>query len=350
MNPTRRTLGALLFVSALVIAPMMAGQMSAVAQGGATVYVYLPCVRIPVLPTRTPTCTSSPTVTETPTPTTTYTPSATPTSTETPTATPTPTCTTTPSVTPTSSPTATSTVTPTPTWTSTPTRTETPTRTPTPTSTPTRTPTRTYTPTATRTRTPTPTSSSCNQRWQLLGNVSFESGLAGWGTYGWPIVSDIMALDGSHSVFMGGYNNASAGIYQSVQVPSWAETAAAYMSWTMTSQEFTSYPYDCLAISVYDSSYRLARGYVCNDAPRGAWYTGRLNLGNVATRRGHTFTVMVEISNDESYWTAWWIDLVRLYFACGSYQAGPGEADATAPLYPPASEWSPSWHMGEPGG
>jgi len=103
---------------------------------------------------------------------------------------------------------------PAPTLTSTPTATTPPTLTPTitPTSTTTATPTITSTltpvlPAATSTKMPTPIP-GCNGSSQAVINPSFESGFSNWSALGNPLWINGIAVDGSHSMFLGGYNYA----------------------------------------------------------------------------------------------------------------------------------------------
>src|SRR5947208_4197554 len=95
--------------------------------------------------------------------------------------------------------------------------TNTPTNTPTPHPRATNTPTRT--PTNTPTRTPTPVSGGCNN---VIGNGGFESGTTPWvqsSTNGYQLIDTTRPHTGSYSAYLGGYNNGTDTIYQTVSIP-----------------------------------------------------------------------------------------------------------------------------------
>ena len=262
-------------------------------------------------PTSTPTPTNTSMPTNTPTPTASQTPTATNTVTLTPTRT--------------NPPTATHTATITPTPTNTPTASRTPTLTPSLTSTCTATSSATLSPTPSRTptKTPTLTPTQCDGYWQAIQNGSFEYGFALWRSWGTPVLDCSMATSGFCSVRLEGYPGGSDCVNQEVIVPPWAETAAVYVDWHMLSFEPPGSLYDALGISVYYGLTKLAGQFIRTDAPRGTWYWTRVGIPSISAYRGQQLSILITAFDSGGPVSYWWVDNVRLYFACGSWVAKP---------------------------
>jgi hypothetical protein len=140
------------------------------------------------------------------------------------------------------------------------------------------------------------------------------------------------ASDGQRSVVIPGIPSTRGALSQIVTVPAWAERATMLFDWYMTSAEGTTYQYDALYVSVsgVNTLEQLGGGAIWNTAPRGTWYTARAVVSNVANYRGQPIGVMFAGFNDATNVTTWYVDNVRLYFMCGSYQAD--EADRSTRL------------------
>jgi hypothetical protein len=169
----------------------------------------------------------------------------------------------------------------------------------------------------TPTWTPTPIS-GCNGSVQAVINPSFESGFSNWSALGYPLWINGVAIDGTHSMLLGGYNYANDLLAQFMVVPSWAETAAVYASWDMTSTDTPYYPTDALQIAIFDSGTNFLEDYfVWNTSPRGLWYYTRQPIPNIAAYRGTSISVALGAITDYSYPTGWYVDNVWVVFACG---------------------------------
>jgi hypothetical protein len=153
-------------------------------------------------------------------------------------------------------------------------------------------------------------------------NPSFESGFANWSTVGYPLWVDGFAIDGTHSMLLGDYDNAEDLLVQFINVPSWAETAAVYASWYMTSTDTPYYPTDALQISVFDSGANFLEDYfVWNTSTRNQWFYTRQTVPNISAYRNTTISVTLGAITDSSLPTGWYVDKIWLVFACGSTPA-----------------------------
>lgn len=123
-------------------------------------------------------------------------------------------------------------------------------------------------------------------------------------------------------MFFAGYNNALDSIVQTVVVPQWAETGTLYFAERMTSDDSTIYQYDLFDVQLWDTyggEFELVIHISSwNTAPRGEWFESHVFLGDISSLQGHPLNLVFVACTDGSLPTRWWIDNVRLVFACGS--------------------------------
>jgi len=204
----------------------------------------------------------------------------------------------------------------------------TPTWTPGPTTTPTSTTeaTRASTPTLTHTSTATPTvtPTQCYGAAQVVLNPSFETGWWPWMIQkGYPERTSAHAADGLYSVWFGGYNDAMDWLVQDMIAPQWADDAALYFCWRMISEDSPLQSYDYLTLWLWDEDVGegLLYAEVNNTATRGYGFSRCAQLApeDVIAARGHTLRVVIGGYTNSTLPTEWFVDNVRLYFACGGY-------------------------------
>jgi hypothetical protein len=158
----------------------------------------------------------------------------------------------------------------------------------------------------------------------MVQNPSFEGASPEpWALANGAVYWVTCSADGLYCLQFGGANNESEVVAQELTapVPEWAETGAVYFSWRMLSQDVTTYPYDKFSVQLWDKyqggyTNVLASG-VYNTDSRGVWYTERLAIPSAPALRGHPLLVALVAATDESYPTWWYIDNVRVVFACG---------------------------------
>jgi hypothetical protein len=107
---------------------------------------------------------------------------------------------------------------------------------------------------------------------------------------------------------MGGYNNASEGIYQTVTIPS---NGTLTYWWYMTSQEGTGTAYDYMRVRLYNTSGGLVATLRTrsNTAARNAWFQDGIS---VAAYAGQTLRVRFEATTDYSLVSSFYVDDVSL--------------------------------------
>ncbi|MHB0858313.1 MAG: hypothetical protein ACYC5M_12170 [Anaerolineae bacterium] len=160
----------------------------------------------------------------------------------------------------------------------------------------------------------------CDGSQQVLQNGGFEEGWAWWSLSGDPLLSTDTAASGQNSALLAGYNDSRDELRQTVSVPAWAETGKLYISWLMQTIDSATTDYDYLYITVRDltAGQAIVQVYVANNTPTGAWYWSWESIPDVAARRGHSLQVEILAWTDESLPTVWFVDDVKLVFACGS--------------------------------
>lgn len=173
-------------------------------------------------------------------------------------------------------------------------------------------------PTATRTNTPvpptatnTPTGGCAN----VIVNGGFESGSASWtesSSGGYELIDTTRPHTGAYSAYLGGYNNGTDSVYQTVSIPAGATSAnLSYWSY-MTSSEGTGTPYDYLYVEVRSTSGALLGTLKTqnNTGTRGAWLqTTNLSL---LPWKGQTVRVQFRATTDSSLVTSFFVDDVVL--------------------------------------
>jgi len=228
----------------------------------------------------------------------------------------------TPTSTPTATPTGTVPPTATPTATSTPTRTSTPTTTPTGTvpHTPTPTPTTTPTGTVPPTPTPTPTVTStppvpCEN---ILPHGDFEAGLLPpWGSVGGTQVTTARAHSGTHSVRLGGVNNAVDELFAGVELPP-AATSMTLSYWWYVESTDPNPGADIMVVVVGKEGYEGIIQTLTNSSPRDTWHQTTFDVSSYAGQMmGITFHAETN-GNDP---TNFYVDDVQVQ-VCGAAPVG----------------------------
>jgi len=200
----------------------------------------------------------------------------------------------------------------------TPTVTASPSATPTWTPGPTMTPTSTAT--ATGTATPTLTPTPCYGETQVLLEPGFETDENWMVGLGNPSRTSDNAFSGSYSTWFCGTNSDEDSLHQYVTVPDWAETGAVYFAWYMVSEDSLSFCYDKFTLKIWDMYGGIVRmPVICSYFDRNQWTVHRASLGNVTALRGHPLDVVLRAQTNATLPTGWYIDDVRLVFACGGY-------------------------------
>ncbi len=220
--------------------------------------------------------------------------------------------------TPTTPPTATRTNTPTPppaasnTPTTPPAATNTPTTPPAPTNTFTPAPpTNTFTPApATNTATATP-ATTCGE---TLANGGFEGGTTPWvqtSTNGYQLIDTTRPHTGTHSAYLGGYNNGTDTIYQQVTIPATATSASLSYWWYMTTQEACCTPYDYMYAQVLNSSGAVLGTLqtLNNASTANTWTKSTFSL---LAYKGQTIRIYFKATTDVSLISSFFVDDVSL--------------------------------------
>lgn len=190
--------------------------------------------------------------------------------------------------------------------------------TPTPslTATPTSSPTVTPTPSPTEISSPTPCSA------QVLANPSFESGTAPWVLPGVATRVPTVGPDGSYAIELpvnGVQGQRYSQIIQTTTVPAWAQTGAFYFDVIMGAHDADGG--DQLTVGLLDASSLQIVAWSTDSADSGysTWTTIRLPIANASDYANQTMTVeFFALSDSDLQPTAWFVDNVRLVFACGS--------------------------------
>jgi len=110
-------------------------------------------------------------------------------------------------------------------------------------------------------------------------------------------------------------------LWQDAVVPNWAETAAVYLDWLMFTTNSTE-KHSQLFVTVGDETSTIAFWSVWNNEPPSAtWFWMKIPIDSIAAYRGRTLTTQVTVWEALGATTVWYVDNVRLYFACGSWIA-----------------------------
>lgn len=163
-------------------------------------------------------------------------------------------------------------------------------------------------PTPTPSPTPSPTPAPVGN---VIVNGGFENGTSPWvqsSSGGYQLITTNRPRTGAYSVWMGGYNNASESIYQTITVPS-NGTLTYY--WYMTTQESGSTAYDYLRVRIYNTSGTLLATLrtFSNASGAGQWRQDSLSLASYA---GQSVRVHFSVTTDSSLTTSFYIDDVAV--------------------------------------
>jgi subtilisin family serine protease len=144
-----------------------------------------------------------------------------------------------------------------------------------------------------------------------IQNGGFENGTSPWvqsSSGGYQLITTNRPRTGSYSAWLGGYNNGTDTIGQTVTIPS---NGTLTYWWYMTSSEGTSTAYDYFRVRLYNSSGALVATVRTrsNTAARGAWFQDSISLGTYA---GQALKVQFEVTTDYSLVTSFFVDDVSL--------------------------------------
>jgi subtilase family serine protease len=147
---------------------------------------------------------------------------------------------------------------------------------------------------------------------QVLQNGGFESGTSPWvesSSGGYELIDTTNPHNGSHSAFLGGYDNANDVIYQTVSVPASASTATLSY-WTDVETSETTHSYDYLYVQVRDTTGHLLKTLQTqSDASASGWRQQSFDLG---AYRGKKIEVYFRVTNDGSNPTDFFVDDVSV--------------------------------------
>jgi subtilisin family serine protease len=144
-----------------------------------------------------------------------------------------------------------------------------------------------------------------------LTNGGFENGTSPWvesSSGGYELITSDRAHTGSHGAWLGGYNNGTDAVSQTVTIP--ANGTLTYW-WYQTSAEGTATAYDFFRVKLYDSTGKLVATVKTrsNRDARSAWYQDSIGLGAYA---GQTLRVEFSVTTDYSLTTSFFLDDVAL--------------------------------------
>lgn len=144
-----------------------------------------------------------------------------------------------------------------------------------------------------------------------IQNGGFENGTSPWVEFssgGYQLVDPTWPHTGSYSAWMGGYNNATESISQSVTIP--PDGTLTYW-WYMTSSEGPWIAYDYLHVRLYNSSGALVATLKTrsNRDARNTWSQDSVSLASYA---GQTLRIDFGVTTDFSLSTSFFVDDVEL--------------------------------------
>jgi subtilisin family serine protease len=158
---------------------------------------------------------------------------------------------------------------------------------------------------------PTPTPTPPPPGSSVIVNGGFENGTSPWqqsSSGGYQLITTTRPHAGAYSAYLGGYNNATDTIYQTITIP--ANGTLTYW-WYMTTSEIGSTPYDYLRVRLYTTSGALVATLrtFSNASGAGAWRQDSLSLASYA---GQTLRVQFTTTTDFSLRTSFFVDDVSV--------------------------------------
>lgn len=144
-----------------------------------------------------------------------------------------------------------------------------------------------------------------------IENGGFENGTSPWvesSSGGYQLIDPTWPHTGSYSAWMGGYNNATESISQTVTIP---PNGTLTYWWYMTSSEGSSTAYDYLRVRLYNSSGALVATLKTrsNKDARNAWFQDSVSLASYA---GQTLRIDFGVTTDFWLSTSFFVDDVEL--------------------------------------
>ena len=116
---------------------------------------------------------------------------------------------------------------------------------------------------------------------------------------------------GTHSAYLGGYNNGTDTIYQQVTIPATATSASLSYWWYKTTQEACCTPYDYMYVQVLNSSGAvLGTLQTLNNASTGNTWTK--STFSLLAYKGQTVRIYFKVTTDPSLVTSFFVDDVSL--------------------------------------
>jgi thermitase len=146
---------------------------------------------------------------------------------------------------------------------------------------------------------------------ETIVNGGFENGTSPWtqtSSGGYQLIDPTRPHAGSYSAWLGGYDNGTDTISQTVKVP-----AAGTLSywWYMTTRESGSTPYDYFRVRLYNTSGGLVATLrtFTNASGAGSWRQDSLSLGSYA---GQTVRIEFSATTDYSLPSSFFVDDLSL--------------------------------------
>jgi len=145
-------------------------------------------------------------------------------------------------------------------------------------------------------------------------NGGFENGQSPWvesSTNGYQLIDPTRPHTGTYSAWLGGYNNGTDTIYQTVTIPSNATSASLSYWWYMTTQEACCTPYDYFYAQVRSTSGTVLGTLqtLNNASTKNAWVHPSFDL---LSYKGQTVQIYFKVTTDVSLPTSFFVDDVSL--------------------------------------
>jgi kumamolisin len=147
---------------------------------------------------------------------------------------------------------------------------------------------------------------------QLITNGGFENGTSPWvesSSGGYELIGTTYPHSGSYSAYLGGYNNATDSIYQTITIPANA-TSATLSYWTYVDTTETTHSYDYLKVQIRNTSGAVLKTLQTqSDATPPGWRSQSFDLSSY---KGQTIRVYFLATTDISNPTSFFVDDVSV--------------------------------------